>query len=90
LKQVKTIPLPRKSPDLNDIETAAHLLSDFPNLWEYSGVTDQQRETLMKKVFDEIRVNGHELVSVKPNPEFLPLFAYILTKGVRNGRGERI
>ena len=66
------------------------LLSDFSSLWKQPAITDEQRELLIKEVFEETRLRGNALVSIKPKPEYQPLFAYIVTEGVRNHRGEWI
>ncbi len=45
---------------------------------------------MIGETFEEIRLRGHSLVAVKHKPEYHPLFAYIVTKGVRKCRGEWI
>ncbi len=90
VRQANAIPLPVIPADLINLDRAAQLLSDLRSLWEHPGVTDEQRESLIKEVFEEMRLRGSNLVSIKPKPQYQPLFAYIVTEGVRNGRGGRI
>ena len=76
--------------DFINLDRAVQLLSDFSSLWKQPAITDEQRELLIKEVFEETRLRGNTLVSIKPKPEYQPLFAYIVTEGVRNHRGEWI
>ncbi len=71
-------PLVRSTPNL---DRAAELLKNLPALWEHPGVTQQQRRDLAREVFDEIRLRDGKLVSVKPQPEYAPLFAYSIWNG---------
>ena len=43
---------------------------------------------LLGEVSQEVRVQGHDLVAVKPKTLYQPLFAYIVTQGVKKCRGE--
>ena len=72
-----------------DLSKAAELLSDLPALWVHPGTTDNQREELVKELLTRVEVKGAALVAVEPKGIYRPLFAYALTRGVRNGRGER-
>ncbi len=89
-RQVNAIPSPIIPADFVNLDRAAELLSDLPSLWTHRGVSDEQRESLIKEVFQEMRLRGNFLVAIKPKPEYQPLFAYIVTEGVRKYRGERI
>jgi hypothetical protein len=90
LRQASAIPLPVVPADLINIDRAAQLLSDLPSLWEHPGVTDEQRESLIREVFEDMHLRGSSLVSMTPKPQYKPLFACIVTQGVRKYRGERI
>ncbi len=76
--------------DFSNLDKAAQLLSDLPSLWEHPGTTDRLRESLIGQVFDETRLRGNQLVAIKPQPQYLPLFAYITSKAVSKSRGEWI
>lgn len=75
---------------LPNLERGAQLLADLPALWSHPGVTDEQREALVREMFEQVRLRGSDLVAIEPKPEYQPLFAYIVTEGVRNCRGEWI
>ena len=89
-KQSNSIPLPIIPADLINIDRAAQILSDLPALWEHPGVTDLQRELLIRELFEKIHLRGSSIVSIQPKPDYRPLFACIVTEGVRKYRGERI
>ncbi len=89
-RQLNAIAPAIKHAQLPNLERAAYLLTELPALWEHPGVSDKQRETLIREMFQEVRIRGHHLVAIKPKPEYQPLFAYIVTGGVRKCRGERI
>ena len=76
--------------DFSNLDKAAQLLSDLPSLWEHPGTTDRLRESLVGQVFDETRLRGNQLVAIKPQPQYQPLFAYITSKAVSKSRGEWI
>ena len=63
-----------------NLDRAAELLQNLPALWKHPGVTQDQRRELALGVFDEIRIRDGKLVAVKPQPEYLPLFAYSIWK----------
>ena len=66
-------------PQLPDLERAATLLADLPALWLHQGVTHEQREALVREIFQRITIDGKEFVSIEPKPPFIPLFATIAT-----------
>ena len=66
---------PSVSPNM---DRAAQLLQDLPALWQHPGVTPGQRRDLAREVFHEIRLRDGELVSVEPQPQYQPIFAYCL------------
>ena len=78
-----TVPIP-------NLERAAQLLTDLPALWSHPGVTDEQRECLVREIFEQVRLRGRNLVAVEPKPQYQPLFACIVAEGVRKSRGGRI
>ena len=80
----------RKSVSIPDLDRAAQLLSDMPKLWDHPGTSDHQREAMVKELLTEARVQGSDLVEIDPRPVYKRLFAYIVTEGVRNGRGDWI
>jgi DNA invertase Pin-like site-specific DNA recombinase len=65
-------------------------LSNLRTIWNHPGVNDEQRESLVKEIFREIRLRGSVMVSVEPKPEYKPIFVNAIMEAVRNGRGERI
>ena len=75
---------------LPNLERAAALLDNMPALWTHPGTTDEQRETLVRELLERAYIKETKLVAIEPRPMYLPLFAYLATEGVRNGRGERI
>ncbi len=79
-------PSERSTPNL---DRAAELLRDLPTLLEHPGVTRDQRRELVREVFDEIRLRDGKLVSVRPRPEYAPLFAYSIWKDCQYVGGER-
>jgi hypothetical protein len=74
---------------LPNLERAAQLLADLPALWRHPGVTDEQRERLVAEMFEQVRLRGKNLVAIEPKPQYQPLFACIVTEGIRKCRGER-
>ena len=78
-RQLKLVARPARPPQLPNLERAAQLLEDLPSLWRHDGVTDQQREALVKEVFHRITIDGKEFSGIQPNPAYVPLFATILT-----------
>ncbi len=73
-----------------NIDRAADLLNGLPSLWAHPGVTDKQRENLVRELFEEVQFCGSELVEVAPKLDYKPLFACIIMNGVRKCRGEWI
>jgi DNA invertase Pin-like site-specific DNA recombinase len=57
---------------------AAKLLSDLPALWQHPGTTDKQRQEFSREVFEQIRMDGRDIVAIKPREKYVPLFAYIV------------
>jgi len=64
---------PSETPNL---ERAADLLNNLPVLWKHPGVTDSQRQELLREVFEGIYIEGKAITAVQPNPQYLPLFAH--------------
>ncbi len=89
-RQENVIPMPVIHADSLNLDRAGKLLSEVGSLWEHPGVSDLERESLIKELFEEMHLRGSNLVSIKPKPQYLPLFACIVTEGVRKYRGERI
>ncbi|MFC1917199.1 recombinase family protein [Chloroflexota bacterium] len=75
LKSLVGQDLPINMPNL---ERVAEFLEELSTIWSHPGVTQIQREAFIKEVFSEITVGGKQLVSIKPKPEYAPLFASIL------------
>ena len=44
-------------------------------MWLHSGVTHEQRESLVREVFRRITIDGREFVSIEPQAAYVPLFA---------------
>ena len=57
----------------------AEFLQDLPSLWLHAGVTQEEREALVKQVFQRITIDGKEFVDIEPKPEYAPLFATMVT-----------
>ena len=75
---------------LPNLERAAQLLNDMPALWSHPGVTDEQREALVREMFEQVRLRGTDLVAIEPKPEYQPLFAYsVWRQDEVNGVGAR-
>ena len=79
MRQLRTVDWPQVLPELPNLERAATLLEDLPTLWMHSGVTHEQRESLIREVFRRITIDGKEFVSFEPQPAYVPLFATIVT-----------
>ena len=67
---------PRQLPNL---ERVAEYLQDLPRLWLHAGVTNEEREALVRQVFLRITIAGKEFVDIEPKPEYAPLFATMVT-----------
>ena len=78
----------REATSLPDMDRAAQLLQDIPQLWAHPGTTDHQREAMVRELLTKAEVQGPDLVAIEPNPVYRPLFAYVAREGVRNGRGD--
>ena len=76
-RRLKLVATPVQSHHLPNLETAAGLLRDLPALGLHPGVTDGQRETLVREVFRRITIDGKDFVSIEPKAEYVPLFAVI-------------
>jgi hypothetical protein len=59
--------------------TTAEFLQDLPRLWLHPGVTHEEREALVKQVFQQITIDGKDFVDVEPKREYAPLFATRVT-----------
>ena len=57
----------------------AEFLQDLPSLWLHAGVTHEEREALVKQVFQRITIDGKEFVDIESKPEYAPLFATMVT-----------
>jgi hypothetical protein len=76
LKSIKGTELPVQMPNL---ERAAELLKQLPELWSHPGVSNEQRGKLVKEVFTRITIGGKQLMSVEPRQLYAPLFAVVAT-----------
>ena len=61
---------------LADIERSAELLADLTSLWQHPGTTPEQRRSLARQAFEEVRIKDNLLVAVGPRERCIPLFAY--------------
>ena len=79
LKRQRSALKPRPtSPETPDLERAAQLVQDLPDMWQHPGVTQGQRRDLVREVFQQIRLREGEMSAVQPRPQYEPLFAYSL------------
>ena len=46
----------------------------------HSGVTHEQRESLVRSEFRRINIDGKEFVSIEPQAAYVPLFATIVAR----------
>ena len=76
-RQIKLVSPPSQPRQLPNLERAAELLKDLPALWSHPGVTDEQRESLIREVFVEITIDSDKLTSIEPKSNYAPLFATI-------------
>lgn len=68
------------------LESGVEVMKSARTLWEAPGVTQETKGQLVRELFEEVKVGLEGIVSVRPRPEYVPLFAcaeYV------NGRGER-
>ena len=86
-RRLKLVATPVQSHQLPNLETAAGLLRDLLALWLHPGVTDGQRETLVREVFRRITIDGKDFVSIEPKAEYVPLFA-VIASGQKYGYRE--
>jgi len=77
-RQLKLVAIPTQPTELPNLDRSAKLLEDLPVLWSHPGVTHEQREELVREVFQEVRLREGRLVAVRPKPRYAPLFAYAL------------
>ena len=80
MRQLKLVYRPQELPVLPNLERAASPLEDLPTLWLHSGVTHEQRESLVREVFRRIKIDGKEFVSIEPEAACLPLFATMVAE----------
>ena len=78
-RKMKLLVKPARSPEIPNLERAARLLEDLPNLWLHLGVTDKLKEALVQEVFRKITIDGKDFASVEPNPAYIPIFAAVVT-----------
>ena len=86
-RQLKLVAEPIRAPQLPNLERSAQLLDDIQALWSHPGVTDSQREELVREVFHRITIDGKELMSVEPKPAYEPIFASTMTNEEYGGDG---
>ena len=78
IRQLELADRPQVPTEMPNLERAASLLKDLPTLWQHSGVTHEQRESLVREVFQRITIEGKEFVSIEPKSAYVPLFASIV------------
>ena len=79
VRQLKLLDDAVKPRQLPNLERAAEFLQDLPSLWLHAGVTHEEREALVKQVFQRITIDGKDFVDIEPKPEYAPLFATMVT-----------
>ena len=79
MRQLKLLDAAVKPRQLPNLERAAEFLQDLPRLWLHPGVTHEEREALVKQVFQRITIDGKDFVDIEPKPEYAPLFATKVT-----------
>ena len=79
MRQLKLLDAAVKPRQLPNPERAAEFLQNLPGLWLHPGVTHEDREALVKQVFQRITIDGKDFVDIEPKPEYAPLFATIAT-----------
>lgn len=80
MRQLKLLDAAVKPRQLPNLERAAEFLQDLPRLWLHPGVTHEEREALVKQVFQRITIDGKDFVDIEPKPEYAPLFATMVTE----------
>ena len=76
-RQLRSAQPPPKAPQLPNLERAAQLLTDLPKLWLHPGVSHEQRENLVREVFNRITIDSR-FMTIEPRPAYVPLFATML------------
>jgi len=79
VRQLKLLDDAVKPRHLPNLERAAEFIQDLPSLWLHAGVTHEEREALVKQVFQRITIDGKDFVDIEPKPEYAPLFATMVT-----------
>ena len=79
VRQLKLLDDAAKPRQLPNLERAAEFIQDLPSLWLHAGVTHEEREALVKRVFQRITIDGKDYVDIEPKPEYAPLFATMVT-----------
>ena len=79
VRQLKLLDDAVKPRQLPNLERAAEFLQDLPRLWLHPGGTHEEREALVKQVFQRITIDGKDFVDIEPKPEYATLFATIAT-----------
>ena len=79
MRQLKLLDDAVKPRQLPNLERAAEFLQDLPSIWRHAGVTHEEREVLVKQVFQRITIDGKDFVDIEPKPEYAPFFATMLT-----------
>ena len=79
-KQLKLLKPAPRTYNMPNLDRAAQLLNDITLLWNNQGVTDEQREALIKETFNSIIVDSKQITAIEPKPEYAPLFASIIVK----------
>ena len=79
-KQLKLLKPAPRTYNLPNLDQAAQFLNDIPSLWNNQGVTDEQREALIRETFNRITVDSKQITAIEPKPEYAPLFASIIVK----------
>jgi len=64
--------------ELPNLERGAKLLNDPERLWAHPGVSDQQREDLVREVFTHITMTGTSVAAIEPKAMYVPLFATLV------------
>ena len=89
-RRLKALTPARTPVDLPDLERAAGLLNDLPALWSHPGVDNRQREGLVRELLLRVTVAGDRLIGIEPQDTYKPLFAYMVSRGVRNRTPETL
>jgi hypothetical protein len=78
-RQLKALASSTASIHIPNLKRAAQLLEDLSSLWDHPGVTNHQREALIRETFVRILIGGRELMAIEPKPLYAPLFATLVT-----------